>query len=578
MGCFWCMMILAGMVCAQNKDLELPQYTREKVETPLISIGIDAEQWVITVFEDIGESQYRYQKSDVTAGSGRITLGSDFVFTTTEFTTPDDVIPVDQITTIEYTSDLIDGKLALDFLRVTYDGEPRRSARNRNRVEVTGPIVIGRTEFIRGSVVAFAGDIEVNGEVNGDVVALMGNIVIGPSAVVRGDVHAAEGEVTLAPESSVFGLVHYGDRKPSSRKGRISRWRDRDEEFQPELRLKYDRVDGLAAMAGVSYHHPDSILPSFSVLAGYALESERLRYDIGLTQTVLRGRFPLQIGGRVYKLLDSDDDKFISDDENSLFVFWFNEDWKDWYEAEGAYAFVRFWFLGFNNLEIGYLAEDHRFFRAHPRLWAVFGAKQFRSNFSALPLTQSEKYEAVDRKGISSLKAKLTIDTRNDVDRTRRGWLASAEYENSSTDGNGDYNFDRYEFRAMRFQPLSRYHTIHLGAAYGRIENDLVPLQRLFYLGGLGTIHGMDHKEQFGKEFILTTASYRFMIPGSDLMPFVQYDGGRIGAERLGPGQTWFNSVSLGIDFDYKFRLFVSKRMDRDDDVVIYARFSPAAF
>ena len=52
------------------------------------------------------------------------------------------------------------------------------------------PVTVKQNERVRGDVVSVGGAVDVDGEVTGDVVAVMGKVTLGPHAVVRGDVTA----------------------------------------------------------------------------------------------------------------------------------------------------------------------------------------------------------------------------------------------------------------------------------------------------------------------------------------------------------------------------------------------------
>jgi outer membrane protein assembly factor BamA len=298
--------------------------------------------------------------------------------------------------------------------------------------------------------------------------------------------------------------------------------------------------------------------------------------DLGVTQTVLRGPAPVQIGGRVYRLLKSDDDKIIGDTENSIFALLVNEDWKDYYEAEGAYGFLTFTPIRWGTLEVGYLAENQKWLDSHPKLWSLFGDKEFRGNFSSVPYPQLMAARAdFDDKQVTSLNLKATVDTRDDEKAPHRGWLGWLAYEYSPGDWKGDFDFSRLEGQVWRFQPLTRYLSLHLLGAYGRVEGDYIPLNRRFFLGGLGTVHGYRHKAYLGNEYFLLSGEYRFRVPHTETVPFIQFDGGKIGADRLSGGDPWYSSIGIGIAFEPSFKIFVSKRLDRSDaDPIIYARWS----
>jgi hypothetical protein len=363
----------------------------------------------------------------------------------------------------------------------------------------------------------------------------------------------------------------------STRQSRARRLKSISEDIELAGRFVYNRVDGANLMLGFKYEDIDSLLPSFHFLAGYAFSSERFRYEVALTQTLLRGRFPLQVGGRMYKQLGSDDDKLISDWENTAFVLFFGEDWKDYYEAQGGYAFLRAGYLNKGTLDIGYLNEDYRWFDAHRRLWSLFGgAKDFRENFSTIPhdTRLNEVYGNFNDKNLASMVLDLNYDDRDEIFNSTIGWYGFARYEHSL--GSGGFDFDRFEFRVKRFQPLNRMISIHLIGAYGYADGDNLPINRYFFLGGLGSLHGYRHKEYFGTEYFLVSGEYRFRIPDEELTPMLIYDGGKItGIDGYGTDGEWKSSLGVGVEFQ-GIRLFIGHRLDASDsdEFRFYARFT----
>jgi hypothetical protein len=64
---------------------------------------------------------------------------------------------------------------------------------------------VEKDKHVVGEVVTVFGDIEIEGEVSGDVVAVMGSVKLGPEAIVDGDVVAVGGGIERHPSSQVQG-------------------------------------------------------------------------------------------------------------------------------------------------------------------------------------------------------------------------------------------------------------------------------------------------------------------------------------------------------------------------------------
>ena len=71
-----------------------------------------------------------------------------------------------------------------------------------------GSVDVSQNERVEGDVVAIGGPVNVDGEVTGDVVAVMGGLTLGPHAVVRGEVTAVGGPFKRDPQAQVFGKVN----------------------------------------------------------------------------------------------------------------------------------------------------------------------------------------------------------------------------------------------------------------------------------------------------------------------------------------------------------------------------------
>jgi hypothetical protein len=71
-----------------------------------------------------------------------------------------------------------------------------------------GNVNVSENERVEGDVVAIGGRVNVDGEVMGDVVAVMGGLTLGPHAVVRGEVTAVGGPFNRDPQAQVYGKVN----------------------------------------------------------------------------------------------------------------------------------------------------------------------------------------------------------------------------------------------------------------------------------------------------------------------------------------------------------------------------------
>jgi len=121
---------------------------------------------------------------------------------------------------------------------------------------------------------------------------------------------------------------------------------------------------------------------------------------------------------------------------------------------------------------------------------------------------------------------------------------------------NSDFDFQRHivsgrvELRSSKYEELR-------GRVLGGWSGGVLPPQRLFSLGGVGTVHAYGYKEAVGDGMVLFNVEYAIgWLNGLHVVPF--FDAGRVW--RPDGDTRWLNSVGFGIaatrdlrvDFGYK--------------------------
>lgn len=95
---------------------------------------------------------------------------------------------------------------------------PSASVRNGWVVVLDGTLVVAEGAALRGSVVQFGGRTRLEGRVEGDVIALVGDVALGPDAHVRGDLAVADA-LERDPRARVDGAVITGRAVPEGLSG-----------------------------------------------------------------------------------------------------------------------------------------------------------------------------------------------------------------------------------------------------------------------------------------------------------------------------------------------------------------------
>ncbi|MCX6826317.1 MAG: polymer-forming cytoskeletal protein [candidate division Zixibacteria bacterium] len=229
------------------------------------------------------------------------------------------------------------------------------------------------------------------------------------------------------------------------------------------------------------------------------------------------------------------------------------------------------------NSEFGIRDEKYKWLDGHRCLWSLFGGgKRFAENFSTVaghyrPIGKAE----IDSKEISSWIAK--IEWRSQKSDSLFGvssWNTLAELEWAPGGWNNDCRFNRYLLSLTRHQSTGRQTGLLLKAIYGG-SGGYLPLQRRYFLGGLGTLHGYRQKEYMGTEFWLGDIGYGMEFPDADMAVWVFYNVGQIGndAGQLAHSEIK-HSLGIGLSFGNEFRINLAKRMDRSGaSPRIYVRF-----
>jgi len=91
--------------------------------------------------------------------------------------------------------------------RPAFDDRPINRRRGAS-VRIGGDLVIAEDERVEEAAVAILGSVTVNGQVDGDVVAVGGSVHLGPRAEVRGSVTAVGGTVDTASGARLLGEVN----------------------------------------------------------------------------------------------------------------------------------------------------------------------------------------------------------------------------------------------------------------------------------------------------------------------------------------------------------------------------------
>lgn len=434
---------------------------------------------------------------------------------------------------------------------VIYDrGEAaRKLPRKHNETSVGSNLIIRASEFIRGYVLSFGGDVRVRGEVNRSVVCVGGNAFVDDGGVVRGSVVSLGGNVHKSDDATVYGDMFAGNRRTFR-----PRWFEDDEEniIDFDLALDYNRVTGALPWALFDVGPAGTAAPSLKARIGYAFESELWHYRLGVGHDKPRG--PLYYAG-AYRETLSDDEFRIGRDENTVYALLFRTDYRDYYFAEG-FKLEAGWALGRDRrVTLGYHNELINELPAFPRLWSLFGGDPFRDNYAPTGLPGVIPLVPGEQSRLAFIRAAATYHLPYFTEPESGSWQIGLRAESSEPGLGSDYTYTRAHAWISRTQPLWHDQSLRIRVAGGG-SGGAIPEVRQFYLGGISSLPGYDYKEFAGDRFWLGNLEYIWDINTTAL--FAAADAGQIGSNENWTDSRILFDAGLGITIEDAFRVQLS--------------------
>lgn len=567
-------LLLLGSLSPLTQAAEDPvyqDYRQNPDKTEFFTLTFDSETLQLTYPDGNEDRDLSFRLNSVKTQARPVRLSSRVEIDDSGIVIDDFRLNFDQITDLRVDKS---GRMnRVTFYRRTAEGADPARVRRGNIISPFEDVSVEVADFVRGAVFTVAGNVDVFGEVNKDVVSLFGDIFVGPDAVARGDLASITGRVQVAKEASVYGEIFTGTQR---HEGSSRRFYSRTKEVELAPLIDYNRVDGFSLAGNLRFVDNDSIYPSVTAEYGYAFASKRTRWRFGLEQMLWR-RLPLAIGGEAYRELKTEDDWLISRQENLFFTLLWTEDFRDYYDTEGARAYLRAHPFEHATAEIGYRYDETGWLKAHRNLWSLFGGdKLFPRNYHRVdePL-RSQGIAELDSTTNAFVTLAASYDSRdleNPFDFA--AWAVDGWLEWSNPDFSSDFDYRRYQLNVRRYQPVNR-RTMLLARLVVGGSDGYLPMYKRFYLGGLGTVRGYKHKEYTGTRFWLANGEYRFRFPHSDVAVSLMYDVGQIANDaKLSNDIEIKQSLGGALYIGDDFHISLSKRLDGSDDpsVQFYAR------
>lgn len=351
-------------------------------------------------------------------------------------------------------------------------------------------------------------------------------------------------------------------------------WRrgDRRHGHQLDVLLDYNRVDLLRYGAGYQAQAPETMLPRVGARIEYATGRRRTLYGMQIEQPVAPPA-RLVIGASLVRRTDHSDLQQVEDLENSLALLFARQDYRDYFEREGAGLYLAWRVPDFSTVSTHVRSDEYRSLERARHVTSWFEKDRPLRDNPAID-------EGRARRAIVRLE-RLAHQTR----RTRAGFYHWAEVERAGGRLGGDFEYTRALADLRSVLRLSPAVTLSLRGVAGATLDGALPRQMAFLVGGVDGLRGHPHGAFRGDQMVLMQAEYSIGLwaldahgLGSGLHVLAFVDAGTAWDQ---PAGRWdAGRQKLGVDGGVGFatgeddlRVTFARDLQRDDaDFVVQVR------
>jgi surface antigen-like variable number repeat protein/surface antigen Omp85-like protein len=340
---------------------------------------------------------------------------------------------------------------------------------------------------------------------------------------------------------------------------------DREDWFTP--------VDGFVPSLGFGAAVFDHEAFNHAFVAGHIsakLGSDRFGYALGFERPFLGAR-KLYVGGELHDLTATDDQWQLSSTEASLAAIGPRRSYRDYYRRRGLQITTAYRVHSKAEILAAWRTERQEPLRVESDFSLWNGDDAFRANaaatdgrLNAIVVGASIDGDGFDRESLETTYRRHQLDSLfgqrlrgpdGDNDMSRR-WRIDWTSEISTPDAlQSDFDFRRHILSARAELPLSEHQDFN-ARAVGGWSGGVLPPQRQFAVGGIGSVHGYGFKEQVGDSLALFNLEYS-LGDRTGLRGIGFLDLGK--ASTAAADSEWLKGVGVGvgiggfrIDFGYK--------------------------
>jgi outer membrane protein assembly factor BamA len=310
-------------------------------------------------------------------------------------------------------------------------------------------------------------------------------------------------------------------------------------------------------------------------------------FSAGFERPIFRGPARLFLGAEAHDVTTSDDLWRITSFEQTLVSVGFKNSFRDYYRRKGAQVFTVLRAGEHNEFSAMARWDRHEplenatsysFFRDDASFRPALPVQDRRVNafvlgytFDTGPLSGAGNRATYQR----HVKDSLYSSTRTRRPGVRIEWTS----EIAGRALKGDSTFERHILNARGHVPLSSRMLVSARGMFG-FSNGTLPVERLFAVGGIGSVHGYGFKESGGGTgMTLLNAEYAVSLSdgpvrGRGVSVFAFYDAGRV-TTPLGRDEKWLRGVGFGVGSGSLRLEFGFRASDIPESRQILLRFAP---
>ncbi len=275
-----------------------------------------------------------------------------------------------------------------------------------------------------------------------------------------------------------------------------ARWRsERSVSGCNDLHLDYNRVDQLRLGLSAQFQDPYTMLPRLGARVEYAFGRKRTLYGVQVEQPLAPpGR--LALGVSMARRTDHNELHQVDDLENSLALLFGRQDYRDYFEREGAGVYVSWRVPDFSTVSLHARTDEYRSLAVNrgTRSW-MQRDRTLRENPAVDDGTQRSAVLRLERLAQTS-------------SRTRAGLYHWIEAERAGAGMGGDFDFTRAMADVRSVLRLTPATTLSVRAVGGHTAAGRLPRQRAFPVGGVDGLRAHAFSQYLGNQMLLLQAEY----------------------------------------------------------------------